>query len=83
MKVIKVCIGSACHLKGSYDVIEELKRLIKEKNLEDQIELNAAFCLGHCVEAVSVLRWDNKVISFSRDNVAEIFEQEIEAYLKD
>lgn len=81
MKVIKVCIGSACHLKGSYDVIEELKKLIKDKNLEDQIELSAAFCLGQCVQAVSVLRWDNKVISFSRDNVAQVFEQEIEAYL--
>ena len=25
---IKVCVGSSCHLKGSYDVIEKLKEVI-------------------------------------------------------
>ena len=28
--VLKVCVGSSCHLRGSYDVIEEMKRLIKK-----------------------------------------------------
>ena len=28
--VVKVCVGSSCHLRGSYDVIEEMKRLIKK-----------------------------------------------------
>lgn len=83
MKEVKVCIGSACHLKGSYDVIEALKKLIKEKKLEDQIQLSAAFCLGQCMQAVSVLRWDDKVLSVSRENVTQVFEEEIEAFLKE
>ena len=28
---IKVCIGSSCHLRGSYEVIEKLKQLIDSK----------------------------------------------------
>ena len=29
MMNIKVCVGSSCHLKGSYDVIQALKDILK------------------------------------------------------
>ena len=48
--VIQICIGSACHLRGSYDVIEKMKALIAADNLEDKITLKASFCLGRCGE---------------------------------
>ncbi|WP_195938343.1 (2Fe-2S) ferredoxin domain-containing protein [Romboutsia sp. 1001713B170131_170501_G6] len=76
MKSIKICIGSACHLKGSYEVIEIFKKLIKEKNLEQEIELCASFCLGNCKEAVSVMRWDGVVFSVDKENAKYIFERE-------
>ena len=50
MKTLRICIGSACHLKGSYEVIEIFQQLIKEKELNDFIELKAAFCLGHVLK---------------------------------
>lgn len=81
MKTIKVCIGSSCHLKGSYDVIEEFKKLIQKNKLEDKIELKAAFCLGNCTEAVSVQRWDGQILSVSKENINEVFEKEILAKL--
>ncbi len=31
MITISVCVGSACHLKGSYKVIEGLQKLIARK----------------------------------------------------
>ena len=36
---ISVCVGSSCHLKGSYDVIEELKRIIKKYDVEDVVRV--------------------------------------------
>ncbi len=51
--VIKVCVGSSCHLKGSYDVVEAFKSLVKKYNVEDKIELQASFCLGNCLRGVS------------------------------
>ena len=69
MKELKVCIGSACHLKGSYDVIEGFKKLISDNGVEDRISLKAAFCLGHCTEAVSVEKWDGTILSVSKDNI--------------
>lgn len=54
MTVVKVCVGSSCHLKGSYDVIEAFKRIIKKYDVEDLIDLQASFCLGFCAEGVTV-----------------------------
>ncbi|MGI6718610.1 MAG: (2Fe-2S) ferredoxin domain-containing protein [Bacteroidales bacterium] len=51
---IKVCVGSSCHLKGSYQVIEALKSIIKKYDVEDLIDLQASFCLGFCSQGVSV-----------------------------
>lgn len=81
MKKISICIGSACHLKGSYQVVEIFKALVKEYKLEEQIELKADFCLKNCANAVSVMRWDNKLLSVSPENAREIFETEIIPYL--
>lgn len=77
MKELKVCIGSACHLKGSYDVIEGFKKLISDNGVEDRISLKAAFCLGHCTEAVSVEKWDGTILSVSKDNIEDIFKNKI------
>lgn len=77
MKTVKICIGSACHLKGSYDVIEIFQSKIKEHKLETEIELNAAFCLGECVKGVSVKIDDEPIISVSPEDAKEIFERYI------
>ena len=51
---IKVCAGSSCHLKGSYDVIQALKDILMKYDVEDLVELQASFCLGHCAKGVNV-----------------------------
>ncbi len=52
--IIQVCIGSACHLKGSYDVIKTMQRVIDEDELKDKVTLKSSFCLGECSDAVSI-----------------------------
>ncbi len=51
---VKVCVGSSCHLKGSYDVIQAFKDVLKKYDVEDLVELQASFCLGHCSQGVNV-----------------------------
>lgn len=65
---IKVCVGSACHLKGSYDVIEEIQKFIKQNNLENTIELKASFCLGQCTKNVSILI-DKELLTVNKSDV--------------
>lgn len=87
---IKVCVGSSCHLKGSYDVIEALKEIVKRYDVEDLVELQASFCLGNCAQGVTVKtdEWDAPTVeklgteeyflhNVNKDNVEEIFAKEI------
>ncbi|MEG0306599.1 MAG: (2Fe-2S) ferredoxin domain-containing protein [Clostridium sp.] len=74
--IIKVCVGSACYVKGSHSVINEIKRLIELNNLDSEIELKAAFCLGHCTSSVSILV-DDVLHSVNETNVNDFFEEVI------
>lgn len=74
---IYVCVGSSCHLKGSYDVIEEFKRIIKKYDLEDSVELQASFCLGRCSEGVAVRADDNYLVGVNPQNVEDVFVRDI------
>jgi len=51
---IYVCVGSSCHLKGSYQIINCFQRLIKYNHLEQKAELKASFCMGQCTTGVCV-----------------------------
>ncbi|MGB3368279.1 MAG: NAD(P)H-dependent oxidoreductase subunit E [Acidaminobacteraceae bacterium] len=77
--IIQICIGSACHLKGSYDVISTFKNIIEEKKLEDKLELKSSFCLGKCSEAVSIKINDDEIISMSPDKVSGLIGSFIKA----
>ena len=59
MKTVKVCIGSACHLKGSYEIINILKKAIERDVLSNEVNGKASFCLGNCEGAVAVTYDDN------------------------
>ena len=72
---INVCIGSSCHLKCSYDVVGELQKLIKQHDLEDKVTLKASFCLGNCTKAVSITVNDGPVMSVSKENITNFFNE--------
>lgn len=71
--VINVCIGSACHLKGSYEIINKLNALIEEHKMTDEVVVKAAFCLGNCLGAVSV-KFDEKIYSLQPDTAEHFFQ---------
>jgi NADH:ubiquinone oxidoreductase subunit E len=74
---IKICIGSACHLKGSYEVIEILKNLVSQNDINGEIELMSSFCMGTCGKGVSVQIDDGEIFSILPENTKEFFEKEI------
>lgn len=72
---IVVCVGSSCHLKGSYDIIKGFQKLITSNNLEDVVTLSAAFCMGHCTQGVAVKIDENFAEGVSVDNLDDVFEK--------
>ncbi len=75
--VLSVCVGSSCHLKGSYDVIETFKRLIDKYDAAAKIELRACFCLGRCSDGVAVKADGNYILNVNGANAEEKFVNEI------
>lgn len=92
MITIKICVGSSCHLKGSPEVIEELKAIIKKYDVEDLVELQASFCLESCSQAVSIKieGFDNQAINkeamvlhnVNKENAEELFVENVYSLLK-
>lgn len=75
---VLVCVGSSCHLKGSYEIIELMKKAMKEHQLEDKITLKATFCLGKCGVAGVSIKVDEQIITgVSKENFANIFQEHI------
>ena len=72
MKELNVCIGSSCHLKGSYNVIQVFQKLIEEHELHEKVELKAQFCMKQCQKGVSV-SLDNELHSLSSETAKAFF----------
>lgn len=79
---VSVCIGSACHVKGSYNVINAFQQSIEEYDLSDKVELKVVFCLGHCSDAVSVKIDNGEVYSVSGLTAKSFFKKEILPIIK-
>ncbi len=75
---ITVCIGSSCHVKGSRQVVEQLRQLIEENNLGDKVELAGTFCLGKCQQGVCVLL-DEEFYSVTPETAFDFFQENVKA----
>ena len=68
---VTICIGSACHLKGSREIISKLQKLV---------DLNGAFCSGNCDHGVCVTV-EGELYSLKPEDTEEFFENEIKGRL--
>ncbi|MFP4078183.1 MAG: (2Fe-2S) ferredoxin domain-containing protein [Candidatus Izemoplasmataceae bacterium] len=81
--VIHVCVGSSCHIKNSYAIIDKFKTAIARHDLEDSVELKASFCLDNCMNAVSFKIDDGPCESVSLDTFDDVFRQAVLRKLDD
>lgn len=77
MVTIYVCVGSVCHIKGSYKIINIFQNLIQDKKLEGKVELKASFCMDRCSGPVCVRVGDDPVVSISEDTAIEFFSRNV------
>ena len=72
-----LCMGSACHQLGVYEVLPKLQNMISEYKLEDTIELKGSFCLESCSDGI-VMKYKNQVfLKINPDNIEQKFQDEI------
>lgn len=75
---VALCVGSACHLEGSQQVIEAIKNEVKNRGLEEFVLLKGAFCLGKCgYHGVTVKVGDEVLPGITLEGVPALFEEKI------
>jgi NADH-quinone oxidoreductase subunit G len=47
--------------------------MIENEGVQDEVTLQAAFCMGHCTEGVSTMFDDEFVGNVTPDNAVEVF----------
>ncbi len=82
--IVQICVGSACHLKGSQEIVRLFEEALeKDAALADQIALAGSFCTGKCNrEGVTVTVDDEIYTGITKANFKEFFESKISGPLK-
>ncbi len=73
---ISVCVGSSCHIKGSRLILERLRRLVEERGLSGEIEINGVLCMDNCMHGVCV-KLDGRFFSLTPEAVEKFFNEEV------
>lgn len=76
--IVQICVGSACHLKGSEQIVELLQEAIQEYHLERDVTLAGSFCTGKCNRVGVTVQVDDDVFTgITRETFNEFFNKNI------
>ena len=78
MIIIQVCVGSSCHLRGSQEIIELLKKAVEDHHLENEVTLAGSFCIGKCNRiGVTIQVNDDIHTGITPENFKEFFQENV------
>ena len=72
MKEIKICMGSACFIKGNQENLQYLKNYISEKNLGTEISCIGGLCENKCDKGPRIVIDNVEYTNVTRDKLVEI-----------
>ena len=76
--VIRICVGSSCHLKGSNEIVRLMQEAIAKHGLENDVTLAGSFCTGKCNRVgVTVSVDDNVFPGFTPVNFNDFFKSKV------
>ena len=77
MTEISVCIGSSCHLRGSYNIVQAFLQLIEENSLHDKVHLKGSFCMKECDQAGVNINLNGEIFNISPESAFDFFNEKI------
>lgn len=81
MVVVEVCIGSACYVHGSNQLVELLREMIAKNHWEEKITLKGAFCMQACTRGLGIRINGRPIYGVGLHNAKEVLYQEISSAL--
>ncbi len=77
MVELNVCIGSACHIHGSHNVVATFQHLIETYKLHDKVKLKGAFCMRECSSDGVAVAVNGKAERITPENARAFFKEKI------
>ena len=76
--IIQICVGSACHLKGSPEIVELFQKALEENHLKDEVTLAGSFCIGKCNRVGVTIQVDDDIhTGITKENFKEFFQEHV------
>ncbi len=76
--IVQICIGSSCHIKGSYDIVKLMEEAIAENKLENEITLAGSFCTGRCNRMGVTVQVDDDIYTgITKETFKDFFNEHI------
>ncbi len=76
--IIRICVGSSCHIKGSPEIVELFQKAIAEYHLEDEITLAGSFCIGKCNRIGVTIQIDDDIhTGVTKEGFKEFFAENV------
>lgn len=76
--IIRVCIGSSCHLKGSPEIVELLQKAVDEYHLENEVTLAGSFCIGKCNPVGVTVQVDDDIhVGITKENFNDFLQEQV------
>ena len=72
MRDIKICMGSACFIKGNQENLKFIKNYIQENNLSDKITCVGALCENKCDKGPRITIDDIEYTNVTKEKLVEI-----------
>ncbi len=79
MVEVRVCIGTSCHLNGSYNVVQGIQQLVEEYGLHDEIDFEAYFCMKECQNKGVSITVEGEKFRVNPEDVNTFFHEQIKS----
>ncbi len=72
---VKVCLGTSCYMKGSYDLLNDIIALADKQEWAKNLEVKGTFCFENCGKAPNVMVEDTLISQADLNKVIEVIKQ--------
>ena len=75
---VKVCLGTSCYSKGSYEILSDLIKLVDIEEWAKNVEIKGTFCVENCGKSPNVVVCDKIVSEATTEKVKEVLKKYVE-----
>ncbi len=73
---IKVCMGSACFLKGNQANLEYIRKYIEENNLAAEVKIIGGLCENKCEQGPRIVVNGKEYIQVTDEQIKQILKKQ-------